>query len=172
MWLFFNCECHSQGHLVSWHTSRGMLPCITTRQEGHLFVIYQRTKSFTLWSHRILPTSLRSYETTTKFYSNDFDKGRLLASISHRPGAQETPVWGWSCIEKETSFTFSQNRKQFWCFFWLLHQINDELSSTANRLTKILVCGSSVIAGGKSLAGKSKIIHNVTLHQPDCYWAR
>lgn len=33
---------------------------------------------------------------------------------------------------------------------------------------KILVYGSSVIAGEKSLAGKTKIIHNVTLHQLDC----
>lgn len=45
---------------------------------------------------------------------------------------------------------------------------NDEMRSIANRLMKTLACGSSVIAGGKSLAGKSKIIHNVTLHQPDC----
>lgn len=49
---------------------------------------------------------------------------------------------------------------------------DDELSSIAHRLTKTPVCGSSVIAGGKSLAGKSKIIHNVTLYQPGCYWAR
>lgn len=44
---------------------------------------------------------------------------------------------------------------------------NDEMKGIANRLMKILVCGSSVVAGGKSLAGKSKIIYNVTLHQPD-----
>ena len=45
---------------------------------------------------------------------------------------------------------------------------NDEMRSTANRLMKILVYGSSVTAGRKSLAGKTKIIHNVTLHQLDC----
>lgn len=32
---------------------------------------------------------------------------------------------------------------------------------------KILVYGSFVVAGGESLAGKSKTNHNVTLHQPD-----
>ena len=45
---------------------------------------------------------------------------------------------------------------------------NDEMRSTANRLMKILLYGSPVIAGGKSLAGKTKIIHNVTLYQLDC----
>lgn len=45
---------------------------------------------------------------------------------------------------------------------------NDEMRGLAKRMMETLVCGSSVVAGGKRLAGKSKIIHNVTLHQPDC----
>lgn len=102
---------------------------------------------------------------TVTFYSNHFDKVRLLAAIT---SAQETPVSGLNCINKLILLYFHSERKAMPMSLLVASpNSSDEMRGLAKRM-EILVCGSSVVAGGKRLAGKSKIIHNVTLHQPDC----
>lgn len=73
------------------------------------------------------------------------------------------------CIKKLILLYFDSERKAILMFLLVASQnANDEMRGIANRLMKTLVCGSSVVAGGKSLAGKSRIINSVTLHRPDC----
>ena len=129
-----------------------------------------RGKSFILRPHQILPAGTKSSETMIKFYSNNFDTVRLLASISNGPQAQETPISGLSCIEKKLTLLCFHSEWKAILMYLLVSSpnSNDEMRGITNKPMKILVCGSSVITGGKSLADKSKIIHNVTLHQPDC----
>lgn len=74
-----------------------------------------------------------------------------------------------SCIKKLILLYFDSEWKAILMFLLVASRnSNDEMRDTANRLMKTLVCGSSVVAGGKSPAGKSRIIHSVTLHRPDC----
>lgn len=47
-----------------------------------------------------------------KFYSKDFDKTRLLVSISSGPQAQETPVSGLSCMERKAYFSLLSLRME------------------------------------------------------------
>lgn len=92
-----------------------------------------------------------------KFYLNDFDKVRLLDSFSSGCQAQETAVSGLNCLEKKLILYFHSEWKAIlMCLLVASPNSNDEMRGIANRLMKILVCGSSVIAGGKSLAGKAR----------------